>query len=168
MWYAKVEGYRADAMFALTERFDELLREDGRVPHTVRTDLRGRLDELRTWRNALCHGAWFGFSGAGAGGFRSVPVPQSQPLIAVPQPRPILPAYTSTPPAHRRSVRAPRNPAPPITDPLVTAPTSAPRPRYASPLAPGPRLPDTLPSLSAPPNHLTSTAKRLRSHRQRT
>ena len=67
MWYAKVEGYRADAMFALTERFDELLREDGRVPHTVRTDLRGRLDELRTWRNALCHGAWFGFSGAGAG-----------------------------------------------------------------------------------------------------
>ena len=42
MWYAKVEGYRADAMFALTERFDELLREDGRVPHTVRTDLRGR------------------------------------------------------------------------------------------------------------------------------
>ena len=67
MWYAKVEGYRADAMFALTERFDELLREDGRVPDTVRTDLRGRLDELRTWRNALCHGAWFGFSGAGAG-----------------------------------------------------------------------------------------------------
>ena len=168
MWYAKVEGYRADAMFALTERFDELLREDGRVPHTVRTDLRGRLDEFRTWRNALCHGAWFGFSGAGAGGFRSVPVPQSQPLIAVPQPRPVLPACTSTPPAHRRSVRAPRNPAPPITDPLVTAPTSAPRPRCAAPLAPGPRLPDTLPSLSAPPNHLTSTAKRLRSHRQRT
>ena len=67
MWYAKVEGSRADAMFALTDRFDELLREDGRVPHTVRTDLRGRLDELRTWRNALCHGAWFGFSGAGAG-----------------------------------------------------------------------------------------------------
>ncbi len=66
-WYAKVEGYPADSMFALTERFDELLREDGRVPHTIRTELRGRLDELRTWRNALCHGAWFGFSGAGAG-----------------------------------------------------------------------------------------------------
>ena len=31
-----------------------------------------------------------------------------------------------------------------------------------------PRLPDTLPSSPAPPNHLTSTAKRLRSHRQRT
>ena len=66
-WYAKVEGYRADAMFALVDRFDELLRADGRVPHTVRTELRGRLDELRTWRNALCHGAWFGFSADGAG-----------------------------------------------------------------------------------------------------
>ena len=52
-----------------------------------------------------------------------------------------------------------------------TAPTSAPRPRYASLphlLPPAPRLPDMLPSLPAPPNHLTSTAKRLRSHRQRT
>ena len=62
-----MERYRADAMFDLTDRFDGLLREDGRVPHTVRTELRGRLDEIRTWRNALCHGAWFGFSGAGAG-----------------------------------------------------------------------------------------------------
>ena len=35
-WYAKVEGYRADAMFALVKRFDELLWKDGRVPHTVR------------------------------------------------------------------------------------------------------------------------------------
>ena len=66
-WYAKVEGYRADAMFALVKRFDDLLRKDGRVPHAVRTDLRRRLDELRPWRNALCHGAWFGFSGDGAG-----------------------------------------------------------------------------------------------------
>ena len=31
-WYAKVEGYRADAMFDLSDRFDGLLREDGRVP----------------------------------------------------------------------------------------------------------------------------------------
>ena len=66
-WYAKVEGYRADAMFALVKRYDELLRKDGRVPHTVRTELHRRLDGLRTWRNALCHGAWFGFSGDDAG-----------------------------------------------------------------------------------------------------
>ena len=41
----------------------------------------------------------------------------------------------STTPAHPRSVWAPRNPAPPITDHLLTAPTGAPRPRCASPAA---------------------------------
>ena len=54
-------------MYALTERFGKLLKEDGRVPHAVRTDLRKRLDELRHWRNALCHGRWFGFSADGTG-----------------------------------------------------------------------------------------------------
>ena len=66
-WYAEVEAFRGDAMYVLTERFGKLLKEDGRVPHAVRADLRKRLDELRHWRNALCHGAWFGFSGDGAG-----------------------------------------------------------------------------------------------------
>ena len=54
-------------MYVLTERLGKLLKKDGRVPHAVRADLRKRLDELRHWRNALCHGAWFGFSGDGAG-----------------------------------------------------------------------------------------------------
>ena len=66
-WYTEVEAFRGDAMYVLTERFGKLLKEDGRIPHAVRTDLRARLDELRHWRNALCHGAWFGFSGEGAG-----------------------------------------------------------------------------------------------------
>ena len=66
-WYAEVEALRGDAMHALTERLGKLLKEDGRVPHAARADLRKRLDELRHWRNALCHGAWFGFSGDGAG-----------------------------------------------------------------------------------------------------
>ena len=66
-WYAEVEAFRGDAMYVLTERFGKLLKEDGRIPHAVRTDLRKRLDELRHWRNALCHGAWLGFSGDGAG-----------------------------------------------------------------------------------------------------
>ena len=47
-WYAKVEAYPTDAMFALVKRFDELLRKDGRVPHTIRADLRRRLGELGT------------------------------------------------------------------------------------------------------------------------
>ena len=66
-WYAEVEKFRSDAMHDLTERFGNLLKEDGRVPHAVRAALRERLDELRRWRNALCHGAWFGFSGDGEG-----------------------------------------------------------------------------------------------------
>jgi len=66
-WYARVEASRTDAMGVATDRFFELLRNDGRVPHAVRDKLRTQLDELRRWRNALCHGAWHGFSGAGAG-----------------------------------------------------------------------------------------------------
>ncbi|MCY3828883.1 MAG: hypothetical protein OXF89_07090 [Rhodospirillaceae bacterium] len=54
-------------MRVLTDRLIKQLKEDGRVSHTVRHDLRERLDELRPWRNALCHGAWLGFSGDGAG-----------------------------------------------------------------------------------------------------
>ena len=54
-------------MYALTERFCKLLMNDDRVPHAVRADLRKRLDELRHWRTALCHGAWFGFFGDRAG-----------------------------------------------------------------------------------------------------
>ncbi len=66
-WYAEVEAFRADNLHVLAGRFDKLLKKDGRVPHTVRSELRRQLDELRHWRNALCHGAWFGFSGDGAG-----------------------------------------------------------------------------------------------------
>ena len=66
-WYREVEAFRADSLHVLAGRFDKLLKKDGRVPHTVRNELRKQLDELRHWRNALCHGAWFGFSGAGAG-----------------------------------------------------------------------------------------------------
>ena len=66
-WYARVEASRTDTMHVLTGRFGKLLKKDGRVPHNVRTDLRRRLDELRLWRNALCHGTWFGYSEDGAG-----------------------------------------------------------------------------------------------------
>ena len=66
-WYARVEASRTDAMRVATDRFVRLLKEGGRVPHTVRDEIRSQLEELRRWRNALCHGAWHGFSGDGAG-----------------------------------------------------------------------------------------------------
>ena len=49
---------RTDAVHVLTDRFGKLPKEDSRVPHTLRSDLRQRLDELRRWRSALRQGAW--------------------------------------------------------------------------------------------------------------
>ncbi len=66
-WYAKLEASRTNTMRIATDRFVKLLKDDGRVPHAVRHELRVQLEELRRWRNALCHGTWFGFSDAGAG-----------------------------------------------------------------------------------------------------
>ena len=45
-------------MRALTLELDRVLDETSLVPRAVREDLVARLDELRPWRNALCHGAW--------------------------------------------------------------------------------------------------------------
>lgn len=66
-WYAGLLASRTDAMGVVTGRFVKFLKDDGRIPHTVRDELRTQLDELRRWRNALCHGAWHGFSRDGAG-----------------------------------------------------------------------------------------------------
>lgn len=66
-WYAGLQASRTDTMRALTDRLGKLLKEDGRVPHTVRKELVGRLEEVRPWRNALCHGAWFGVDSDGRG-----------------------------------------------------------------------------------------------------
>ena len=58
---------QVDPMHGLTSEFDRVLREAGRVPHTVREDLVSELRELRPWRNALCHGAWLSVDEAGSG-----------------------------------------------------------------------------------------------------
>ena len=78
---------------------------------------------------------------------------------------PAQPAASTTP-VHRRSVRARRNPAPPITD--LTPPTGVPRPRCASPAALRPTAYLTrshhcrLHQIASP-----RPKKRLRSHRRR-
>ena len=66
-WFEELDASLTDGMHTLTRKLDEILEEDRRIPHAVRTDLVKQLDELRPWRNALCHGAWFGFSGNGSG-----------------------------------------------------------------------------------------------------
>lgn len=58
-WYERLVRSQTDSLYGLTRELDSVLGEDGRVPHAVRKDLVARLNELRPWRNALCHGAWF-------------------------------------------------------------------------------------------------------------
>lgn len=66
-WYAEMEEMRTNSLGVLTDRFMKLLEKDGRVPHAARAELCQQMNELRPWRNALCHGAWFGVSGDGDG-----------------------------------------------------------------------------------------------------
>ena len=55
-------------MGALTRRLEEILKEDDRIPHCARTELIEQLNELRSWRNALCHGSWSFLNRDGSGG----------------------------------------------------------------------------------------------------
>ncbi len=57
-WVKRIVRSQVDPMHGLISELDRVLRETGRVPHTVREDLVSELRELRPWRNALCHGAW--------------------------------------------------------------------------------------------------------------
>ena len=57
-WTKRLLRSQTDSMRPLTRELGLLLEEAGLVPRAVREDLVARLDELRPWRNALCHGAW--------------------------------------------------------------------------------------------------------------
>ena len=57
-WWKRLVGSRTDSLYRLTRELENVLTEAGLVPRAVREDLVTRLDELRPWRNALCHGAW--------------------------------------------------------------------------------------------------------------
>ena len=61
-WYKRLMRSQTDSLRGLTDELGRVLAEDGRVPHAVREDLVKRLEELRPWRNALCHGAWLDFA----------------------------------------------------------------------------------------------------------
>ena len=66
-WFNRIERSRTDGLHALTLEIDRIFKEDRRVPHAVRKDIVDRLNELRPWRNALCHGAWISFDEDGSG-----------------------------------------------------------------------------------------------------
>ncbi len=57
-WYKRLLRSQTDSLYRLTCELDRVLTEGGLIPRAVCEDLVARLDELRPWRNALCHGAW--------------------------------------------------------------------------------------------------------------
>ena len=61
-WYKRLMRSQTDGLRGLTDELGRALAEDGRVPLAVREDLVERLEDLRPWRNALCHGAWLDFA----------------------------------------------------------------------------------------------------------
>ena len=65
-WTKRLVHSKTDAMHLLTRELDRVLDEAGLVPHAVREELVARLDELRPWRNALCHGAWISVADDGS------------------------------------------------------------------------------------------------------
>ena len=66
-WYARLQRSWTDSLHALTNAFRDVLEKNDSVPRHVVKDLIDRLEDLRPWRNALCHGAWLSFSGDGSG-----------------------------------------------------------------------------------------------------
>ena len=66
-WVKGIMKSQVNPMGALTCKLNRGLREDGRVPHTVRENLISKLSELLPWRNALCHGAWISIDKDGSG-----------------------------------------------------------------------------------------------------
>ena len=53
-WLKRMDHVAADSMGTLIERLDQTLAREGLAD----PDLIGQLDEVKTWRNLLCHAAW--------------------------------------------------------------------------------------------------------------
>ena len=72
LWYNRVLRSQTDSLHGLTVELDRVLKEDGRVSFSVRENLVDRLEELRPFRNAVCHGAWLGMNEDGSASFHHV------------------------------------------------------------------------------------------------
>ncbi len=69
-WERNLKETLTDTLRALTTRLKTAFREDGRVPDDFADGFIDRLNELRVWRNALCHGTWQGFAADGTTSLR--------------------------------------------------------------------------------------------------
>ena len=57
-WYQRADRAQTDSLYGLTRELERILGEDPKISCTLRENLVEQLDELRFWRNAICHGAW--------------------------------------------------------------------------------------------------------------
>ena len=71
-WSKRLLRSQVDSMHGLTLELDRVLGDAGVVPHIVREELIADLKDLRSWRNALCHGAWLGIDEDGSGHLKHV------------------------------------------------------------------------------------------------
>lgn len=55
-----------DPLDRLAKKLERVFNDDERVPDDCAADVLARLDRLRTWRNALSHGAWQSFEDDGS------------------------------------------------------------------------------------------------------
>lgn len=65
-WEKALKGSLTESLHSLARKLKKAFNEDDRVPNEVAGAFLARLDELRVWRNALCHGAWQGFQDDGS------------------------------------------------------------------------------------------------------
>lgn len=65
-WEKALKESLTDSLYSLTNKLKKAFNDDDRVPDEVARTYLVRLDELRVWRNALCHGAWQGFEKNGS------------------------------------------------------------------------------------------------------
>ena len=69
-WEKALKETLSDSLHSLSKKLKKAFRDDNRVSDEVADAYLARLDELRVWRNALCHGAWQGFQDDGSVGLR--------------------------------------------------------------------------------------------------
>ena len=69
-WEKTLKESLTDSLHSLTKKLKKAFGDDDRVPDEIAGAYLARLDELRVWRNALCHGAWQGFEDDGSVGLR--------------------------------------------------------------------------------------------------
>ena len=62
-WEGTLKASLTDSLGPLTSKLGKAFRDDARVPDEFAGDIIARLDALRVWRNALCHGCMAGIRG---------------------------------------------------------------------------------------------------------